>query len=283
MKRSPKQIHPANQNGSEQQNLRERITTKVILLRAAIVSITSLFGVALCLSTPSFSMDPELNDAYWSRARIQKSVDEIYFSRGDDDNLLTPEEKNFLLYRCASEGFPLAQLEIAENLFAKRINTGLSTPSVLKEKSVPQSLTNEECCTAKEFAKLGLRGLLNSTGDTDYTMVASQFGIGGFRPYQPFAEKLFLNKDERQSIFIYWNDEHKNSQLLSKYMPDFGGIVPFSLLYVTTPFWIQCLYRNTEDADLFLLLNQFLIKLDKLPESDLTDLPWWREGSGWVK
>lgn len=313
MKRAPKKIHPTNQTGSEQQNLRERITTKFTLLRATIVSITSLFGVVLCLSAPSFSMDPEiLDDAYWSRLRTQKPVDEIYFSRGDESIPLTANEKNFLLDRCAREDFPLAQLEIAENLFAKKLKMTLvfatkfkmtlSTQleneqhqdclSMLLSKEaeatifianpLPQALTAEDWTIAKEFAKLGLRGLLNSTGDTDYTMVASQFGVGGFRPYQPFAEKLSLTIEEREGIFAYWNTQHKNSQILSKYIPEIGGTVPFSCLYVTTPFWIQCLEKNKEDANLFLLLNRFLIKLDKLPESDLTDLPWWRTGSGWV-
>lgn len=300
MKRSQKQIYILTQDSSGQQALGEDIIAKRTLLQSATLSIGYIFGVLLCLSIPSFSMEPEEEERLWLKMSAQKSVAEIYRSRWEKGSPLTEEEKAFLLRRCALEGHSFAQLEVAETIFFPYLGSGGSFKieslqqdchstssreikvSEHEEVASPGTPTITELNIAKNFAELALKGILNITdGNDDVSKVWG--GLTGFRPYQPFADKTVLTDAETKELFLYWNTQYIESQKLSKYDEESGETLTFNDRYPTTRFWTQYLYRNTKDVAYFLLVHQLLNKLDALPETGFSDeLPWWRD-SGWVK
>jgi hypothetical protein len=271
-----------------------------IFLRFVAFSVFSIY-ITLQLSHASESLqitDPD--EKWWSELRAQKNINEIYELRHKPESSLSEEQKNYILYACVLEGHPFANLEIAEQIFIPYLRStgsfniefvqtdckGILPPVIHYSNpittSTPTNPTLEELSVAKKHVKTGLKGLLNSlNNEYDVTRICG-LGICGLHPYQPFANKLSLTQAERQELFHYWNNQYKIAKNLSKYEEETDELLKLSDPYPTTRFWIQGLYQNIEDMELYLLLNQLLIKLDGIPETDFAKgLPWWRDPK-WV-
>jgi len=278
---------------------------------------TYVLGIMLSLAIPSSASEPSdpqaPNESLWSKLKAQKSLNEIYESRWEKDSPLTDEEKKFLLLKCASEGHPLAQLESAENIFAQYVVSAASftvkplqpdcSNGVLPREAIHQeregpisetktkkmvadykvtststSLTIQQLEVARDLLKSALKSMLNTPDNHQYLTMTCGLGICGFRPYQPLAHKEALDPEERKTLFAYWHAQHQDAIKLSKRDEGTHETLTFFDRHPTTQFWIQCLYRNLADADLYLLLHQYLNKLNGLPETDFSDvLPWWRD------
>jgi hypothetical protein len=248
-------------------------------------------------------------EALWLSLRSQMSLHEIYQIRIDEQNgiALTKEEIDFILYKCAVEGHPMAQLEIAENIFFKKksfsldvkfekkvnqdchgnvISTELKMkPTQVTDLALP--IASHEYIVAKEFVKLALRTLLENEEYKIYLPGMCGAGLGGLYPYEPFAAKESLEKKECQDIFLFWKTKYKESKELSK--EEDGAKRTFLVQYASTEEWLQCLCQNWEDTEFFFLVHKMLHKLNMLEmpahqadseSSEEAALPWWKD-SGW--
>ena len=251
-------------------------------LQHHIYQLACLFAASFCFSTAVLSMEkPEdESEKLWSELKAQKSLDKIYRMRVYQGKKLGQDSIDFLLNKCATDGHPVASLEIAEKIFQKKMdftvvedvetnvdcreNDLSNEPKInlLRNIDLLEAPTDLEYAATKELAKCYLTELLRNDEYKFYLPMMCMTGLGGLYPHLPFANKQSLTQEECNELLEFWEQKYVKSKQLFR-EKEYVDKEQFTWEYPTTPFWIQCLEKCNQDTEFFLLVNQALNKLNE--------------------